>query len=216
VLRILFNWVLLALFLIVLVNVPLHYSQISHTTWFSWLVFGAFVWAIWFYFKSRKGEKEYTRHIASAIQEVSNVNEGSCIEICRTTAVALNYAEQAVYIINGDCIKKLRFGQDILSWEFIPFENSSAQRLSGVMAGTQLVTRPGQSETMDLASGGAMASAAAFALIGDALGKMPGQGVLEFSVNDATVPSVWVYIENLNYLKRLQHFFDYCNHTRHR
>lgn len=177
---------------------------------FSYLIFAALGFSIWFYFKNAWREKAFKDELYSAICEVSKVCDRECIDTCRTSAIALNYKERCIYVIeNSATIRKLRFDNDVLGWEYFELGTQTNEFSANVIKGASLGIFRNDS-SMRAASVGAMGTAAALSSIGTVLNRTPEVGTLRISLNDGTTPFVEIFISQRRFIDRFEHFWSYC------
>lgn len=178
--------------------------------YFSYLIFAALGFSIWFYFKNARREKAFNIELHSAICEVSNVRDRKCIDTCRTSAVALNYKERCIYVIeNSVTIRKLRFDNDVLGWEYVELGRQTNEFSANVIEGASIGMFSNDS-SMRSASASAMGTAAALSSIGTMLNQTPEVGTLRISLNDGTTPFVEIFISHRRFIDRFEHFWSYC------
>lgn len=166
--------------------------------------------AVWFFFRARRKDKRYRSELESAIRDISGVHDSRCIDVCMTTAIALDYSSQTVYVIQHDAsIRKLHVDKHLLGWQYAEPASATDEYYGNVVAGASIgLNSP--SGAFRAASVGAVGTAAALAAVGSTLNKLPHAGILTLSVNDARQAFCRLYISDRNFIERLQHFWQVC------
>jgi hypothetical protein len=168
-------------------------SRVTHLQYLqNMLALPVLIWMVYSlisgFFQGKRSRKQFL----ADFKKFSQVSDPDYIDTCRDSAIAINYSNKTIYLIDGK-LKKVLFHADILRWEVILNDTGFVGNLTitdqyglplsnnGAFGVPDLVVRHGTRKTADI-------------------------GHVKFWVNDAENTIISVYVSNEKILDRLKHF----------
>lgn len=137
--------------------------------------------------KARNAKKQ----LLADIQSFSQISDPAYVDTCRESALALNYANKTIYMID-DGKKKAMPYSDILRWE-MEYKGGGGLAIGGVSVnGASAIA--------------ALFGVGFFSMLGRYLYKTDDIGYIKFLVNDAEHSIVSVYVSNDAIVEKMKHF----------
>ncbi|MFZ6653946.1 hypothetical protein [Undibacterium sp. TJN19] len=167
-------------------------SQVTYSQTFrNILGLPVIIWTIYALINTVVKARRAKQQLLADIKSFSQISDPAYFDTCRESAIALNYANKTIYIID-DGKQKAMLYSDILRWE-MEYKDGGGLAIGGVSIN------------------GATAAAALFgvgffSLLGRYLYKTNDIGYVKFWVNDAEHTIISVYVSNNAIIEKMQHF----------
>lgn len=154
------------------------------------------IWTVYSIFAALRQAKRERLQLLADIKEFSQVSNPGYFDTCEGSALALNYEQKMIYLID-DKKRKAVSSADILRWEMSYNDGESA---SAFVVGGNPGSAAGQAVI------GAAIGFGIFTLLGRWLNRRNDIGHVKFWVDDAEHTIISVYVSNNKIIEQLQHF----------
>lgn len=154
------------------------------------------IWMVYAIYSALRQAKLDRLQLIADIKSYSQVNQPSLFDTCEGSAIALNYEQKTIFLIDGKLRKSIPLEQ-FLGWEM---NYNGGGGVAAFAASGNPSSMAGQ------AAIGAAIGYGIFSVLGYWLNRRKDIGHIKFWINDAERSMVSVYVSNDKIVEQLQHF----------